>query len=149
MKEELIAPCGMNCGICANHLALKHEVRSKGIKMPYCAGCKPRDKKCSFLKKKCEILMHNRVEYCYECGDFPCDKLLHIEKGYKDNFKISFIENLEYMKEHGIERFLEKEAEKWQCPECGDVICCHNGICFSCGFERLKNKKKLYRWDDD
>jgi len=58
------------------------------------------------------------------------------------------IENLEFVQKNGIERFLEKEAEKWHCPECGGVICCHNGICYSCGLEKLKQKKRKYRWDE-
>jgi len=59
------------------------------------------------------------------------------------------IENLEYIKKNGIKQFLEKEKERWKCPECGAVICCHNGICFNCGLYILKNKKKLYRWEDN
>ena len=62
---------------------------------------------------------------------------------------MSMIENLEYIKKQGIEPFLEKETEKWKCPECGAVICCHNGICFSCGLEKLKNKKNIYRWEEE
>jgi len=59
------------------------------------------------------------------------------------------IENLEYIEEFGIERFLKKEGEKWKCSECGGVICCHNGICFSCNLDKLLDKKKLYRWEDN
>jgi hypothetical protein len=62
---------------------------------------------------------------------------------------MSMIENLEYIKQNGIEKFLAKEEEKWKCPECGGTICCHNGICFSCGLEKLKNKKKKHRWTYD
>jgi hypothetical protein len=29
MEEKLIAPCGMNCGICSGYLALKHDIKSK------------------------------------------------------------------------------------------------------------------------
>jgi len=61
---------------------------------------------------------------------------------------MSFIDNLNFIKEHGIETFLEKQRETWRCPDCGGVICCHNGICFSCGLEKLKSKKKIYRWED-
>jgi hypothetical protein len=46
IREKLIAPCGMNCGICSGYLASKYDIESKGIKMPYCIGCRPRDKKC-------------------------------------------------------------------------------------------------------
>ena len=117
--------------------------------MPYCIGCRPRDKKCAFLKKRCPLLMSGQIQYCYECRDFPCERLRHFDRRYKTFFRMSMIENLEYIKQNGIEKFLEKEEEKWRCPECGGVICCHNGICFNCGLDKLKNKKKLYRWEDD
>ncbi|MHB8086476.1 MAG: DUF3795 domain-containing protein, partial [Dehalococcoidia bacterium] len=51
MNEELIAPCGMNCAVCSRYLALKYNVKSKGIKISYCTGCRPRDRKCALLKK--------------------------------------------------------------------------------------------------
>jgi hypothetical protein len=149
MEEILIAPCGMNCGVCSGYLAMKYDVKSQGLKMGYCAGCRPRDKQCSFIKKKCQLLMNGDVEYCYECGKFPCNNMVQLDKRYSERYHMSMIENLEYIKEHGMEKFLKKEEEKWRCPECGAVICCHNGICFNCGLEKLKNKKKLYRWEDD
>jgi hypothetical protein len=148
MKENLIAPCGMNCAICSGYLAREKDIKSKGIGMPYCAGCRPRDKKCAFLKKRCDLLLNNSIEYCYECDDFPCDKLLHIDKRYRINYKMSMIENLECIKKFGIEQFLEKEREKWKCSLCGGVICCHNGICFSCSLDTLSKKMKLYSWVD-
>jgi hypothetical protein len=150
MDEVLIAPCGMNCGICSGYLALKNDVKSRGVRMTYCTGCRPRNKQCAFLKKRCETLLNGQVQYCYECESYPCERLRHIDKRYfLSAFRMSMIENLEYIKEHGIEKFLKKEEKKWKCPECGGVICCHNGICFSCGLEKLKNKKKIYRWEDD
>ena len=149
MNEELIAPCGMNCGVCSGYLALKHDLRNKGIRMPYCTGCRPRDKRCSFLKKRCTLLLNSKVKYCYECNDFPCRELSHIDKRYRMYYRMSMVENLESIKKNGIRQFLEKEEERWKCPECGGVICCHNGICFSCGVSKLGDKKKLYRWEDD
>jgi hypothetical protein len=150
MDIELIAPCGMNCGICSGYLAKKYDIRSKGVRMTYCAGCRPRDKQCAFLKKRCETLLNGQVQYCYECESYPCERLRHIDKRYfLSRFRMSMIENLEYIKEYGMEKFLEKEEEKWRCPECGGVICCHNGICFNCGLEKLKKKKNKYRWDDE
>jgi hypothetical protein len=58
------------------------------------------------------------------------------------------IENLNSIKEKGIQLFMENENEKWRCPDCGSLICCHNGICFNCGIDLLKNKRKIYRWDE-
>jgi len=42
---------------------------------------------------------------------------------------MSMIENLEFIREYGMKKFLEKEGAKWKCPECGGEICCHNGLC--------------------
>jgi ABC-type ATPase with predicted acetyltransferase domain len=53
-----------------------------------------------------------------------------------------------FIKEKGMAAFLKKEAEKWRCPECGGVISCHNGICYSCGLEKLKQKHLKYSWED-
>jgi len=148
MNEELIAPCGMNCEICSGYLAYRHDVKSKGVRIPYCIGCRPRDKKCAFLKKRCELLMSNKVRYCYECSNFPCEGLKRLDNRYRAYFKMSMIENLEYIRDNGINKFLKREQEKWRCPECGGVICCHNGICFNCGLDRLRQKKQKYRWED-
>jgi len=149
MDAELIAPCGMNCHLCSAYLAYNNDIKSKGEKGSYCIGCRPRDKKCAFLKKKCDLLLNGKVDYCYECGDFPCERLKHIDTRYRKYYKMSMIENLEYIRENGIRDFLTKEDAKWKCPDCGDTICCHNGICYNCGLDILKNKIKPYRWEDD
>ena len=148
-KTDLIAPCGMNCAICANYLAYKNDIKSKGLKMPYCIGCRPRNKKCAFIKKKCELLLKNNVEFCHECEKFPCDNLQKLDKKYRPLYRMSMIENLKFIKENGIESFLEKENKKWKCPECGGTISCHNGICFKCGLDKLKRRKKMYRWEEN
>ena len=149
MNEELIAPCGMNCAICSGYLAYMYDLKSKGVRMPYCIGCRPRDKQCAFLKKRCTLLMEGKVRYCYECEEFPCTKLQRLDKRYSSNYRMSMVENLEYIRKNGIEGFLSREEEKWKCPDCGAVICCHNGICFNCGLDELKSKKNLYRWEDN
>ncbi len=93
--------------------------------------------------------MNHTVQFCYECKEFPCEKLKQIDRRYKENFRMSLLKNLIDIKVNGMEKFLRTQEEIWQCPNCGGVICCHNGLCFQCDSERLKNKKKLYRWEDD
>jgi len=148
MNEELIAPCGMNCAICSGYLAYQHDVKSMGIRMPYCAGCRPRDKQCAFLKKRCELLLADKVRYCYECDNFPCERLEHLDKRYRTHFRMSMLENLKYIKKNGIIQFLEKEQKTWVCSGCGGVICCHNGLCFDCSLDILREKKQKYCWDE-
>lgn len=148
MNKELIAPCGMNCAVCSSYLALHKDVRTKGIRVPYCKGCRQRNKKCAFIKKRCNLLLNRKVEYCFECRDFPCENLKRLDKRYRTLFEMSFIDNLDFIKENSIEEFIETQKKKWKCPDCGGVICCHNGICFDCGLEKLKAKKNIYRWKD-
>jgi hypothetical protein len=148
VEERLVAPCGMNCAVCSGYLAGKYDVKSRGIRMPYCVGCRPRDKKCAFLKKKCDLLLNGKVEYCYECPDFPCKRLEHIDNRYRKLFRTSFIENLRLIEKDGMSEFLKAQTRKWQCPKCGEMICCHNGICYNCDLDRLRSKRKLYRWED-
>jgi hypothetical protein len=122
MKEELIAPCGMDCAVCSSYLALKHDVKAKGVRMPYCKGCRPRDKKCAFVKNRCEKILNHKIEFCFECEEFPCNNLKHIEKRYTTLYHLSIIDNLNFIKEHGLAKFLENQKTKWRCPDCGDVI---------------------------
>jgi len=146
---ELIAPCGMNCSVCSRYLARKYDVRSKGVKMSYCAGCRPRDRKCALLKKRCDLLLNHSVRFCYECGTFPCRNLERIDARYQKDYRTSFIENLTFIKQHSLSAFMERENVKWRCSQCEGVLCCHNGVCFNCGVDILRTKKKLYRWEDE
>jgi len=147
MKEELVAPCGMNCNVCAAYLVVTHDVKSKGLRMMYCIGCRPRNKPCAFLKKRCATLRNNEVEYCFECKTFPCEGLSAIDKRYRTQFRMSEIENLHRIRDEGIESFLRAEEERWKCPKCGGVVSCHNGLCFDCDLDRLRKKKRPYQWD--
>ena len=56
------------------------------------------------------------------------------------------IDNLNCIKENGIEKFIDKEKQKWQCEACNELICCHNGLCLNCQIDVLKKDKK-YFWN--
>jgi hypothetical protein len=148
MRLELVAPCGMNCSICAAYLAATHDLKSKGIRTSYCAGCRPRGKTCAYLKKNCDLLLKNKIYYCYECSNFPCKRLSTLDKRYRTRYSVSAIENLQHIRDEGIASFLRTEEAKWRCPECGGTVCCHNGICYDCGLDKLRLRKKLYRLSD-
>jgi uncharacterized OB-fold protein len=42
------------------------------------------------------------------------------------------LENLEYIKQNGIDAFAANENERWKCESCGELICVHRGCCLSC-----------------
>jgi len=128
MKLSLIAPCGMNCGICYAYLREKDK----------CPGCRLFNAKepvsiarCKI--KNCEIIQKGKVKYCFECANFPCKNLKHLDKRYRTKYNMSEIENLEYIKKNGIRKFVSNEKTRWACSECGGTICVHKGYCYSCG----------------
>ena len=134
---ELIAPCGMNCGICIAFFG--YTMKGSKRKHP-CFGCRSRDEKsldrskCAFIKKHCDSLANERIDYCFECAGFPCEKLETLDKRYMDKYGMSVIENLRYIQTNGIKQFLKNEEERWKCPTCNGVICVHNKTCYTCGY---------------
>ena len=133
IDQELISPCGMNCAVCSGYLAYKYDVRNQGLRMPYCKGCRPRNKQCAFIKKRCQLLLNNEVKYCYECIDYPCKGIKHLDKRYRTKYSMSMIENLDNIKKLGIRKFIENEKIRWSCKKCGGTINVHKGFCYLCG----------------
>lgn len=148
IEEKLIAPCGMNCAVCVAFIGKKIDINKKGFNRTYCEGCLPRGENCLHMGSRCELLKDGLVRFCFECESFPCKRLKALDKRYRTKYHLSMIENLSDIKAKGIEDFLRKEEIKWSCPNCGDAICCHNGLCLNCDIDKLRNNRK-YRWDEE
>lgn len=147
MEENLIAPCGMNCALCISYQTDKVDLNHKGFHKKSCPGCIPRGKHCVFLKSHCNLLGNGLIRFCYECDDFPCERLKLLDKRYRTKYHMSMIDNQAYIRDNGLESFLNKEAAKWSCKICGGTICCHNGLCLRCDLEKYRSDKK-YRWGE-
>lgn len=52
---------------------------------------------------------------------------------------MSMIENLAYIKNHGPEKFLKNEEDKWKCKVCGYGLSVHRDYCINCKTEISKN----------
>jgi len=148
MRPGLVAPCGINCAVCACYLSFMHGGWKKGLRIPECPGCLPRPKNCAYFKKWCTLLAKGRVRFCHECPDFPCSHLKGLDGRYRSRYRTSPVENLVHMRDRGMRSFLASQGRKWRCTRCGGLISVHNGLCFSCDQKRLKAKKKKYSWDD-
>ncbi len=134
--EELIAPCGMNCRICLGYFGYTSSGKRRKMR---CIGCTPSGKSCAFLKKYCKKLTKKEVDYCYECSEFPCSHLEKLDKGYRERYNMSMIENLKTIRDNGMDAFLKQQERKYRCPKCGGVICVHDKVCYSC---KTTNEKK-------
>ena len=131
IDKSLIAPCGMNCGICMAYLRNKNK----------CNGCRaintwnPKTRvECKI--KNCQSLNAHGLEYCYQCNQYPCTLIKHIDKRYRARYNMSMIQNRNAIKDNGIEEFIKAENEKWKCKSCGGVINVHKDICSTCGKQR-------------
>jgi hypothetical protein len=133
-NANLIAPCGANCGICVAFFGYRLDDKKR---KHACPGCRSRQSPCAFIKKRCKKLSTNQIEYCFECADFPCQRLNTLDKRYRNKYGMSMIENLTNIQVNGIRRFLKEEREKWKCPNCGGIVCVHNRKCYTCNQIRV------------
>src|SRR3990172_9323086 len=128
---ELIAPCGMNCGICKSYLAFSRGIPAEKGKVSHCSGCLPRDKNC-YVKRPCKPLSKKKIRFCFECSQMPCKNLERLDKRYQNGYAMSMVQNLKEIQTNGIEPFLKNQEAKCKCPNCGDVVSVHDGKCYSC-----------------
>lgn len=142
-QTSLIAPCGMNCGLCAHHLAMVHDINKyKGVKMPYCPGCRIKKKFCGHIMKKCSFYKNKKIDACFECKRMPCRVLKKLDNRYTEKYHMSMVENNKCIKKCGLKKFLAWQKKKWKCPKCGDIRSCHNEKCYSCDKIKAERGKK-------
>ena len=131
ITAEMIAPCGLDCGLCK---------RAHAETNP-CRGCLGPDAyKPVFCSKQCGIILCRKrkekgYEYCDECPDYPCEDVMEKENRYTSKYPLyeSLKKNLQVIRKLGMIQFLENEREQWACKECGGVVSVHTGICSECG----------------
>ena len=110
-KYPTIGVCGLDCGLCPRYY-------TKGTsRCPGCAGPDFIDKhpSCSFIT--CCVKKKNH-EVCAECSEFPCSKFKNDEEYQQVKESSSYpsykkvMPNLNFIKEHGIEKFLEQQKKR-------------------------------------
>jgi hypothetical protein len=130
ISEELIAPCGMNCAICSRYLSYVNN-----LKRSQCIGCRPRNKSCEYLFIKCTGINHTskgNAVFCFECNQYPCEQINRMDDRYRNNYNMSVKDNLEFIKNFGIGKFINDQYKKYHCSKCGGLISIHNRKCFKC-----------------
>ena len=98
-KNQLLSLCGLNCGLCPLFLG------------KYCGGCGVDNQPCAIAK--CS-LDNGKVEYCYECENFPCQKYQNIDA--HDSFITHRRQksDLEKAQKIGVDAYNSEQKEKRQ-----------------------------------
>lgn len=119
-RKDLIAPCGLDCFNCEVHESnITEETRAMlaeklGLEKEKvsCRGCR-QEKGVRLHFSSCatyDCAAERGVEYCFECPEFPCEKLQPAADGaerYPHNIKVY---NLCRMKLVGVEKWAGEEA---------------------------------------
>lgn len=133
LNSAMIAPCGMNCGLCIGYQRTRNR----------CLGCHGDDvnepKHCVVCRIKHCAETESEVReqrFCFQCARFPCARLRQMDKRYRTKYGVSMTENQKCIQELGLDEFVMREKDRWKCPQCGGVICVHRKDCISCGHAR-------------
>ena len=132
--HDLIAACGMNCGLCIGYLREKKP----------CASCfhkndinKPKQcRSCSIVN--CENLAKTASGFCFDCTIYPCARLKRLDKRYRTKYEMSMIENLDFIQNNGLEKFIQQEEKRWTCKDCGTGLSVHRNFCLNCKTDLTK-----------
>ena len=145
---KLVGICGLYCGTCPNYLAYREndveqlakisQARGIPIEEIRCDGCLS-DRVISFCVE-CrhgfrQCAKEKGVTWCFECPDFPCQRLsdftnVHIVDGISHHAHV--IDDLQSIREHGIEVWVEKQERAGRCPQCGKRLYWFTRVCPDC-----------------
>jgi hypothetical protein len=106
-----IGVCGLDCGLCPRYYTVGPS------RCPGCCGPEFSSKhpSCSFIT--CCVKKKN-LEVCAECSEFPCSKFKSDEEYQQVKESSSYpsykkvMPNLNFIKEHGIEKFVGQQKKR-------------------------------------
>ena len=100
-----ISVCGLNCARCTVLTEQKE-----------CAGCRgPIEQNWSGNCKFRPCAKARGHDYCFECDEFPCDKLQAFANDGYEHHRLA-VENMKRMREIGLERWLAEQPKVMFCP---------------------------------
>ncbi|MBN1425559.1 DUF3795 domain-containing protein [Candidatus Fermentibacteria bacterium] len=152
------AYCGLYCGACevmaANRRGTVADVArewGRSEEELRCDGCKTdvlavycRD--CTF--RACA--REKGVEFCSECGDYPCKALLAFRDDKAPHHSI-VVHNLERIAVIGGRAWCEEQRARWSCPACVEPFSWYAEKCPSCGGpvkNAVQDEKELRLWGE-
>ncbi len=134
-KEELLAPCGLYCGVCRiylahkeNNIEFKKEILptlqsfgAKSVDDIACTGCLS-DGVVFHFCQTCPIkdcMKNKKIEGCYQCEDFPC-KIIREWPDALD--KKVMLRAIPSWRKLGTEKWIQEEEKRYRCPNCKEQL---------------------------
>lgn len=114
-NEQTAAICGLFCGTCPCYPNDCHGCLSDKL-TPHCAVCGNGFRDCA---------KQHEVTRCYECTEFPCDRLENFSHQHYENsigHHEAVIAGLEEMNAHGVAAWVKKQVQLHTCVKCGKLI---------------------------
>jgi hypothetical protein len=111
-RYPTIGVCGLDCGLCPRYYT------AGPSRCPGCDGPDFRSKhpSCSFIT--CCVKKKKNLEVCGQCPDFPCPKFKseeeyrHVKESPSYPPQSNILPNLNAIKEHGIESFIQQQRRR-------------------------------------
>lgn len=146
IKKELLAPCGLYCGVCRiykahkdNDLEFKKEILpslrefgAKAVDDIACTGCLSDDVVFCFCQT-CPIkdcVKNKGIESCSQCKDFPCK----IITNWPDPMdKKIMLRSIPQWRKLGTEKWVKEEEKRYYCSTCGYQLYHGAKRCRKCG----------------
>jgi hypothetical protein len=106
--------CGLDCMTCSIHLRTEEELdywRSRNVDLDKvaCNGCRSDESACHW-SGDCVLLncclYEKELDFCGECSDFPCDKVLDWAGEWEHHR--TAVEQMKEMKTLGKDRWIEQ-----------------------------------------
>ena len=125
-QKELLAPCGLYCGVCGIYQAHREDNWKFKLGLAKYFQCEPEDIACrgclSDLRfidcrncaiRECTFL--RGFEGCHQCDDFPCE----LVSALRPLGRMVVLRAIPAWRELGTEEFVKQEIKRYHCPECG------------------------------
>ena len=139
-KDTLVAPCGQYCGVCGIYIAHRDNNTELKERLTTVYGVEVNEMKCQGclsdeLFRGCQTCsirfctLEKGIEGWHQCNDFPCKFILDFPYPVEKRIMLRAIP---IRSDLGIDRFIEEEETRYQCPHCGSRLFIGAQICYEC-----------------
>jgi len=141
INQELVAPCGLYCGVCGIYCASVNNDQPLKEKLAKAYGDTPDKINCRgclsdsvyWYCKVCDIKICTKEKGyagCHQCDSFSCGK---IESFPVPEGKKNILRAIPRWKELGTEEFIKAEEKLFSCDNCGTQLFRGARKCRQCG----------------